>query len=292
MELLQLRYFATVARLENISHAAIYHMIPQSDMSKTISKLERELGTPLFTRTKNKLSLTEEGKCLYHGVQKSLFALDSALLEIREERNPKVLHGEVKCLILQHRYNLINCIAAFKHEHPKVRFIISHRLTDFSEYDMCVSAFAPAENNDICIALVEEPLKIAVSATHPLAGSQSITLPQLHYENFLFLSPDSNMVRILMSHCDQYGFRPSTITYIDDLKCIEKYVDCGFGVAVVPTVSWKHLDFNGSILLDVDEPLFIRKTFLFRSSLRPLNNASRAFFEYLQQNFDSSVEHS
>lgn len=289
MELLQLRYFVTVARMENISHAALYHMIPQSDMSKTISKLEREVGTPLFTRTKNKLSLTEEGKCLYHGVQKSLFVLDSSLLEIREEQNPVVLQGEVKCLILQHRYNLINCIANFKHKHPRVRFIISHRLKDFAEYDLCVSAFAPTENDDICIPLGEEPLKVAVSAAHPLAGRQSITLSELRSENFLFLSPDSNIVRILMSHCDQYGFRPNTVTYIDDLKCIEKYVDCGFGVAIVPTVSWKHLDFNGSVMLDLDEPFFTRKTFLFRSSLRPLNNASRIFFEYLQQNFDNSV---
>lgn len=292
MELLQLRYFVTVARMENISHAALYHMIPQSDMSKTISKLERDVGTPLFTRTKNKLALTEEGKCLYHGVQKSLFALDSSLLEISEEQNSKVLRGEVKCLILQHRYNLINCIADFKHKHPRVRFIISHRLKDFTEYDLCVSAFAPAENDDICIPLVEEPLKIAVSAAHPLAGRQSITLSELRCENFLFLSPDSNMVRILMSHCDQYGFRPNTVTYIDDLKCIEKYVDCGFGVTIVPTVSWKHLDFNGSVMLDLDEPFFTRKTFLFRSSLRPLNNASRIFFEYLQQNFDNSVGNS
>ena len=41
MELLQLRYFLTVAELLNISHAAKYHRIPQPAMSKTISRLER-----------------------------------------------------------------------------------------------------------------------------------------------------------------------------------------------------------------------------------------------------------
>ena len=40
MELLQLRYFMTVARTLNISKAAQYHMIPQPAMSQTISRLE------------------------------------------------------------------------------------------------------------------------------------------------------------------------------------------------------------------------------------------------------------
>ena len=61
MELLQLRYFLTVAKMLNISHAARHHMIPQPAMSKTISKLEKELGTELFVRRKNRIHLTEEG---------------------------------------------------------------------------------------------------------------------------------------------------------------------------------------------------------------------------------------
>ena len=44
MELLQLRYFITVAETLNISRAAQYHMIPQPAMSQTISRLEKELG--------------------------------------------------------------------------------------------------------------------------------------------------------------------------------------------------------------------------------------------------------
>ena len=62
MELLQLRYFLTVAKMLNISRAAEYHMIPQPAMSQTISRLEKELGVALFDRYKNKLSLTRKGE--------------------------------------------------------------------------------------------------------------------------------------------------------------------------------------------------------------------------------------
>ena len=52
MEILQLIYFYTVARVLNISRAANIHGIPQPAMSRTISRLEAELGTALFTREK------------------------------------------------------------------------------------------------------------------------------------------------------------------------------------------------------------------------------------------------
>ena len=53
MELLQLKYLCTAARLENFSRAARHHNIPQSAISKTILQLERELGVQLFIRTGN-----------------------------------------------------------------------------------------------------------------------------------------------------------------------------------------------------------------------------------------------
>ena len=44
MELLQLRYFVTVARCGSITKAATQHNIPQPSMSQTIARLEADLG--------------------------------------------------------------------------------------------------------------------------------------------------------------------------------------------------------------------------------------------------------
>lgn len=292
MELLQLRYFSTVAKLENISRAAQYHMIPQSAMSKTISKLEHELGVFLFTRTKNKLALTEEGKRLYEGVRRSLFELDSALQDIQKLKSGALIKGEIKLLVLEHRYTLIDCIAAFKHCFPDVQFQIYHRRKDAVDYDMCISSFTTVNHEDICTPILQEELKIALPADHPLAGNAMVSLPELRYENFIFPTPESSLLEILTSHCARYGFAPQRKTFIDDLSCIEKYVSCGFGVAVVPAVSWQHLHFSGCVQLKVDEPLFQRKTFLFRNSLRPMNAAAEYFFEFLQQNFHDFLQQS
>lgn len=51
MELLQLQYFLTVARLEHVTEAARSLHVTQSSLSKTIQRLEEDLGVPLFDRT-------------------------------------------------------------------------------------------------------------------------------------------------------------------------------------------------------------------------------------------------
>lgn len=50
MELTQLEYFLTVARLEHMTSASKALRITQPALSHAISKLESELGVPLFER--------------------------------------------------------------------------------------------------------------------------------------------------------------------------------------------------------------------------------------------------
>jgi len=50
MDLTMLRQFAVVARLEHLSRAADELHVAQPSLSRTIARLENELGTPLFDR--------------------------------------------------------------------------------------------------------------------------------------------------------------------------------------------------------------------------------------------------
>ncbi len=61
MEIRTLRYFLTVAREENITHAAEILHVTQPTLSKAMKGLEDELGKKLFTRHSFSIRLTEEG---------------------------------------------------------------------------------------------------------------------------------------------------------------------------------------------------------------------------------------
>lgn len=61
MELRVLKYFLAVARHRNITRAAEELHLTQPTLSRQLQDLEEELGTPLFTREKRRMELTEAG---------------------------------------------------------------------------------------------------------------------------------------------------------------------------------------------------------------------------------------
>ena len=62
MEMHQLRYFAKVAELGNVTRAAEACHVSQPSLSQQIAKLERELGQPLLERLGRGVRLTEAGR--------------------------------------------------------------------------------------------------------------------------------------------------------------------------------------------------------------------------------------
>lgn len=282
MELLQLRYFCTAAQLCNITQAAIYHGIPQPAMSKTISRLERELDVKLFDRSKNRVALTPSGERFYSQVRESLFGLDSAVQIIAKEAQE--LSGEIRLIVHQNRAGVIDCISSFHKQYPKVTFRIFHEASNAEgQYDMCISSVPPGKDDDVRALLVEEELRIALWADHPLAKEKEIYLPLLADEGFVFIS--KNIYNIFRPYCDKYGFRPQVVAITDDMYCIEKYVLNQVGITVAPVVAWNSFFHDGGILLPIagDEPK--HSTFVFTSSHRLMSSAAKTFYQYLREYF-------
>ena len=64
MEIMQLRYLKEVARQESFTRAAELLHITQSALSKSIAKLEDEVGVKLFERDGNRIHLNPFGKAI------------------------------------------------------------------------------------------------------------------------------------------------------------------------------------------------------------------------------------
>ena len=95
MELLQLRYFCMVAKYQNMTKAAAELMISQPALSKTISALEKEIGTPLFERRSRSIYLNRAGELFYQKVDQSIKELDDTVRELSNEP-----FGHIKLLVL------------------------------------------------------------------------------------------------------------------------------------------------------------------------------------------------
>ena len=74
MDTKQIEYILKIAEENNITKAAEKLFITQSALNQQLLKLEKELGTPLFHRSRTNWRLTEPEKFILK-VQKPLFRL-------------------------------------------------------------------------------------------------------------------------------------------------------------------------------------------------------------------------
>lgn len=83
IELQQLRQLIAVAKYGTVSNAANALFISQPALSRSLQKLEEDLGVELFTRQTNKLELNENGRLAVEYAQKLLGDFDSYIENIR-----------------------------------------------------------------------------------------------------------------------------------------------------------------------------------------------------------------
>lgn len=84
MNLKALKYAVEVARSGSFTLAAQRLYIAQSALSMAISRLEKELGMPLFNRTSKQLSVTAEGRRFLDRIERALLDINTARQEMTD----------------------------------------------------------------------------------------------------------------------------------------------------------------------------------------------------------------
>ncbi len=79
IDLNSLQIFIKIAECGNLSQAAKSLRVPKSTVSRTLSNLEKDLGTQLVYRTTHKLSLTSTGHEVFASCQEGLSSIETGL---------------------------------------------------------------------------------------------------------------------------------------------------------------------------------------------------------------------
>lgn len=98
MELSQLRYFMAVAELGNMSKAAQALFVSQPNLSTSISRLEEEVGVPLFDRRRGKIVLNQNGELLLESVKRAVNTLDAGVRAVRDQHAGKSAPLSLACM--------------------------------------------------------------------------------------------------------------------------------------------------------------------------------------------------
>lgn len=142
LSLTSLRSFHAVGRHCHLRRAAEELHVSHPALSRQIRQLEERLGTPLFLRTGNRLSLTAAGKRLHRSVSDAFGRLEQGLLTL----DPGNLSGEVviaATATIASRW-LLRILAEVQQRYPELRLRVAtiepraRRLDDEADIAICL----------------------------------------------------------------------------------------------------------------------------------------------------------
>jgi len=188
MELSQIRYFIVAAQFQNLSKAANILNITQPALSKSISKLEEEVGTRLFDRSGKKITLNESGKKFLESSIDSVKGLDDAVAAMKEHIPGQALYLGLFC----YSERLMRCIVDFSSLEPAVSYHIEHlgldsHNVDTNRFDMLLYPQNPLFHKYKGDVLYSDPYRLAVHRSNPLSSMKTVHLHDLSAQQIIFI---------------------------------------------------------------------------------------------------------
>ncbi|MEK4192938.1 LysR family transcriptional regulator [Paenibacillus sp. FSL R7-0163] len=241
MELLQLQYFLAVARLEHMTEAARNLHVTQSSLSKTIQRLEEDLGVPLFDRVGRKLRLNESGSRFLRRAERALFELEQGKQELSDLSSPE--QGTLE-LAVTTASTLPNILREFRKKRPDIQYHVQMLTTqemvtllNRGEVDYCLSS-PPIKGDDIeCQIVFIDPILVAVPKGHRLANRSSVSLTELRDEWFVGVKSGYGTRDLIDSVCKSVGFVPKYVYEGDEPARLSTLVEAEIGLAFIPSTA-------------------------------------------------------
>lgn len=256
MDLTQLRYFCDVAETEHMTRSAQRLNVVQPALTRSIHRLEAELGTPLFERTGRNIRLTAEGAFLHDRVAPLLRQLDGAAGDLREFAGERA--RTVRVSLLSASAVAVDAIAAFAERHPEAAFELTQDEGD-GRWDVrldTVLGAATATASAVREERFTEPIGIAVPRRSPYRAS--VPLEDLAGERFISLAGSRRFRALCDDLCARRGFAPAIGFDSDSPAVVKKMIALGLGVGFWPRYSWGSLEGSGARWLPLAEDGFER----------------------------------
>lgn len=220
MELRQIQYFLQLYWDCNMTKSSKALFISQQGLSKSISKLEEELGFLLFQRSSIGVVPTESVDKLYDSfkkVQDSFHELEREIAHVRQERVLKIIAPTGFALATD-----IDEFAEYGRLYPE----FETRYTEESKEEMIQDlmkgkgdvAFmlAPIPNEFQSHQIVgREPLYVVMNSNHSLAGKERITIRDLEGESLLLLNIYESYHTWIFRQADAMGISYSVYSQAD-----------------------------------------------------------------------------
>jgi DNA-binding transcriptional LysR family regulator len=278
----------------------------QPALSRAISNLEQELGTPLFEREGKNLQLNEHGKIVQASARRIFEELDGM-----QERLNDTMDGISGTLRIGSSFPnrepdyIQMCIVEFMNRYPNVAIsYVQHSpnllLEDLREREIDIAITSiPMHYVDVSWQEVfSEPLGLLLSSNHPLASCEEIEIDQLRYERFYCNNSNSDTQDLTLEFCHQAGFEPQIFFQGFFPEVIGQAISQGKGVSflvksryILDQQSSAHYDWSKNLIFRPIKEDYCKRTCGIAYMKRNYHSkAMRTFYEFFLDFFQEIYE--
>lgn len=200
--------FLSVAENGNITRAAEELFISQPAISKSIHRLEENLGTKLFVRSTRGVKLTYEGKILYDEVSKAFYTIRNGEELLKQSTSPGMGHLTFGASTTLCKYVLLPYLKDFISLYPNVRISIECQST--------YETLSLLNSGKIDIGLVGKP-----------SGLKSVEFKFLHEIEDIFVAADTylTLLKERPGYSKNAPLTDATLMLLNKENITRQYVD-------------------------------------------------------------------
>lgn len=244
IELRHLRYFQVLAEELKYRSAAEKLFISQPGLTRQIIQMEEILNVSLFERSKRKVELTAAGSYLKAEVDfifNHLEAIKTQLINIDQGKEAELRIGFLGSaaqkvvpellLKLSQQYPGIQTTLEELSNKQQVELLEKHKL------DIGFVRLPRVPDGMKTHSVYKDSFSVVLPKNHQLNSANFESVRQLREEPFIFFSSEDSphYYDLIMSICEDQGFRPKVFHRSVHALTIFKLVEEGLGVAIVPS---------------------------------------------------------
>ncbi|HET9847300.1 MAG TPA: LysR family transcriptional regulator [Candidatus Dormibacteraeota bacterium] len=240
MLLAQIEGFLEVARRGNVSRAAEAMFVTQPTLTARLHALEREVGEPLFARTRRGMRLTDAGRAFLPYAERAIRAVrdgKQALVDARSASAGRLVLGAAPAVST---YVLPAILQRFAAAYPRVDVAVR---TGHSEdvlqmllrEEVQLAMVRALRHPDIeSTPLYEEALVLVVPPGHPFAERPKVGIADVASERLIFFDRTSSYYELTQSFFLSLGVTPREVMELDNIESTKKMVERKLGIALLP----------------------------------------------------------
>jgi DNA-binding transcriptional LysR family regulator len=244
LDILQLEHFLAVIDERNFTRAAERVFRTQPALSQSIKKLEEKLGTALFAREANDVSLTEAGKVLAEYARKILKLRDEATRSIAQIKSVERGFLSIAAHESAALYLLPDRLLQFAQLFPEVKLgIYRARLDEIPgrvldrEVHIGFVKDKPAFQKLESIEVHVDRMVLVASPEHELAGKDEVSIQDLNGTPLVVHHLCSSTEEVVLRLFQQNGTRCNVVAELWSFENIKEFVGKNIGLAIVPRIT-------------------------------------------------------